>query len=817
MSSLPTSFDDFKSKVGRDLSSPLNTCHSPNADSGRVSADSNLTKSPNVLASDESGCSPPDAADLEVAMINQSVERQFLLSSPTLTDILQKLPNIAENRPEDKNPDPCVTKPTFAATDHAGDNPVLNASIVPRLSDVPVVTRQCLAVGSSWPASQASYAKIGSDAIGAACTPLAHGAIGDKRLARDERKDVRESDYGGCFNFEGKLFDGSPFRSGSSETFGGALGAMQAMSELMKYQSEREEEANESTTTSSCMTDDCLRATEALAVDVVESLFSHCGQTDSSSVTDDTASNKEVPGKTDNVTELPQSAAPSVSESFSECTDSGDGKQDCKSEGEKCKDGKNSCSNGSKGCDREVDDREEGKNDCDKEEVNCKAVKDSDKKIRDCENGGSDSNGGEGEGDCSKGCGDFNKVEKDCNNCEGSSDKKDWQKEKDDCVGERNCDESNGDLDKEGKRRDAGQSCDGREVVKGQGLNQEQYFDGKQLKCEWNENSGGGENCEGALKKGENEEGKNEKKEEGDRIKGEQVYKKQDDRDKEGPGSNGERNTACGNAKSDQTVATNPWVVDSWEELDNDENDYKISREIELAKSKIASEERPVRIVSRPPTCTWNDSVLPHVLEAYCRCSWPTEDFIRNELAKLEAGDVAIHPVDEHRSLVVFASRNDAARTLITAGAQNQSSLPEAMQLRALCDASEISQDKARKDEHLLGPYVSRRPTTTALVARRLIEESLGKRSNVSKQQIDEEKQQLKNAKGSLLDFYFFCHSLFAPNLKDKRCVLHDCRRFSRTHVEVTMLNIGAQFPLHSFMDANHNDGIENDASVMGN
>lgn len=44
------------------------TCQSPNADSGRVSAGSSLTKSSNMYLCD-AGSNPPDADDLEVCVL----------------------------------------------------------------------------------------------------------------------------------------------------------------------------------------------------------------------------------------------------------------------------------------------------------------------------------------------------------------------------------------------------------------------------------------------------------------------------------------------------------------------------------------------------------------------------------------------------------------------------------------------------------------------------------------------------------------------------------------------------------------------------
>lgn len=76
------------------------------------------------------------------------------------------------------------------------------------------------------------------------------------------------------------------------------------------------------------------------------------------------------------------------------------------------------------------------------------------------------------------------------------------------------------------------------------------------------------------------------------------------------------------------------------------------------------------------------------------------------------------------------------------------------VRLRSLRDATRASQEKARKYKATLCPH-KQRPQTTPLVARRLVEVALGKRSNVSAQQISSERKQLKDAKG-LLCFYFF-------------------------------------------------------------
>lgn len=73
---------------------------------------------------------------------------------------------------------------------------------------------------------------------------------------------------------------------------------------------------------------------------------------------------------------------------------------------------------------------------------------------------------------------------------------------------------------------------------------------------------------------------------------------------------------------------------------------------------KIKFRKPKIGYLSPPPVDLWNDGILPHVLEAYTLPAKFKEEFIKQELAKHDAADVAIHPVDETHCLVVFSSTN---------------------------------------------------------------------------------------------------------------------------------------------------------------
>lgn len=192
-----------------------------------------------------------------------------------------------------------------------------------------------------------------------------------------------------------------------------------------------------------------------------------------------------------------------------------------------------------------------------------------------------------------------------------------------------------------------------------------------------------------------------------------------------------------------ETMVFNSDAVDSWEELDNDDYNSKLVNEIEVAMCKVRIQKPKIDYFSVPPVDPWDDNSLPHVLEAFNLPVKFTEDHVKQELAKHDCADVAVHPVDDTHCLVVFASKNAALQAMI-AVRQRQSIAK--VRLRSLRDATRATQEKARRYETTLCPH-KQRPQTTPLVARRLVEVALGKRSNVSAQQISSERKQLKDAK----------------------------------------------------------------------
>lgn len=80
--------------------------------------------------------------------------------------------------------------------------------------------------------------------------------------------------------------------------------------------------------------------------------------------------------------------------------------------------------------------------------------------------------------------------------------------------------------------------------------------------------------------------------------------------------------------------------------------------QIEIAMCKVKIRKPKINYFSGPPADPWDDNLLPHVLEAFNLPVRFTEDDVKQELAKHDCADVAIHPVDDTHCLVVFASKN---------------------------------------------------------------------------------------------------------------------------------------------------------------
>ncbi|KHN85911.1 R3H and coiled-coil domain-containing protein 1-like, partial [Toxocara canis] len=309
LNNLPTSYDDFETKelhlkLERNMSSPHISCQSPATDCGRLSAGSNSTIASTMHPILESSNMQPDAEDLEVAMINESFEEQQkqtkLYENPDLKDLFYSHPNIADDADailrssRDHLPYAVAMVGSELNKDRQGATVDLSKRYIPHTDHrfTPVLTPNS------------------SEMVAERCTPsIQHGHAMPERRPFDplfnssENSDNGalivivciiipqfEQEFGdagtGEFDVEEMILDESTLRRASrgsafdtfSELQSPNDGLKESRRDFMKAQKSAAipiKESRKLLTLGSA--DEKMDATEALAMDVVESLFSGSG------------------------------------------------------------------------------------------------------------------------------------------------------------------------------------------------------------------------------------------------------------------------------------------------------------------------------------------------------------------------------------------------------------------------------------------------------------------------------------------------------------------------------------------------------------
>ncbi|KAK6059739.1 hypothetical protein COOONC_02610 [Cooperia oncophora] len=191
----------------------------------------------------------------------------------------------------------------------------------------------------------------------------------------------------------------------------------------------------------------------------------------------------------------------------------------------------------------------------------------------------------------------------------------------------------------------------------------------------------------------------------------------------------------------EEPVVTGDDDGDSWENLD----DTKLEEQMSALKLEVASKtpRRPINYFAPPVEVAtpWDPFLLPHVLEAYDVPEYKLAEDVVNALAATDWGNATVKWLERKIVFVVFASERQARDALVLHKHQW-------LRLRPLAKSPARVQEKAREIQAQLKPTRAR-PKTNAGVARRMVENTLGMRSSVSKEQRDAERKQLSDAKGT--------------------------------------------------------------------
>ncbi|VDK48524.1 unnamed protein product [Cylicostephanus goldi] len=182
---------------------------------------------------------------------------------------------------------------------------------------------------------------------------------------------------------------------------------------------------------------------------------------------------------------------------------------------------------------------------------------------------------------------------------------------------------------------------------------------------------------------------------------------------------------------------------DSWENLD----DTKLEQQVKALKLEVAAKAAKPRInYFAPPIVThsssWDPSFLGHVLEAYDIPEYKLAEDVTNALASTDWGNAVVKWLERKLVFVVFASERQAKDALVLHKHQW-------LRLRPLSKSPAHVQEKAKEIQGQLRPARAR-PKTNAVVARRMVEHTLGLRSSISKEQREAERKQLSDARGMI-------------------------------------------------------------------
>ncbi|TMS36213.1 hypothetical protein L596_003435 [Steinernema carpocapsae] len=190
--------------------------------------------------------------------------------------------------------------------------------------------------------------------------------------------------------------------------------------------------------------------------------------------------------------------------------------------------------------------------------------------------------------------------------------------------------------------------------------------------------------------------------------------------------------------KEDQSEQMVPEeMVDSWEDLDSEDYCPELADAMNKVSIKNPTTSQTAQSGLAGSSKAYS-SDLDHVLEAYQLTPRIKTEAIETALEEARC-DARVLRVDDNHALLIFSSSHHA----FSATTKKRLAV---FKLRPLAEASQPTLTKVHQSRSQLAP-TRFRPQTNASVARRLIENSLGKRSTISAEKRHKEREQLKAAR----------------------------------------------------------------------
>lgn len=184
-------------------------------------------------------------------------------------------------------------------------------------------------------------------------------------------------------------------------------------------------------------------------------------------------------------------------------------------------------------------------------------------------------------------------------------------------------------------------------------------------------------------------------------------------------------------------------VLEDWETADDDDLTDRMEN---LLKDKKKEEEKKPSTSKAPPPPTprnsdWDPAFLPHVLEIYGVPDYKMQGDVVKAMEVMGNGDCKVMWIERKVVFAVFDSVSRAKNCLAL-------SKHDWLRFRSLADSPKNVQDSAKSNASSLG-IPKKKQQTTATVARRMVENALGKKATVSTEKRQEERNQLAAAKAA--------------------------------------------------------------------
>ncbi|CAL2049002.1 unnamed protein product [Caenorhabditis brenneri] len=185
-------------------------------------------------------------------------------------------------------------------------------------------------------------------------------------------------------------------------------------------------------------------------------------------------------------------------------------------------------------------------------------------------------------------------------------------------------------------------------------------------------------------------------------------------------------------------------VLDDWETADDDDLTVRMEN---LLKDKKKEEEtkKPSTSKNAPPpvqrSSDWDLNFLPHVLEIYGVPDYKMQGDVVKAMETIGNGDCKVMWIERKVVFAVFENVSRAKNCLAL-------SKHDWLRFRSLADSPKNVQNSAKANASSLG-IPKKKQQTTATVARRMVENALGKKATVSTEKRQEERNQLAAAKAA--------------------------------------------------------------------